>query len=110
MSAFLGHELLIIGGGEQRVELGQCESRQSRAGAGFNTIGGSNIDVRPAFLCGAGAVGIAWGQMPTPRTDPDKDYGFRPGVAIEELLGVKKINFNGVQNGIVTVILAAASD
>jgi hypothetical protein len=31
-------------------------------------------------------------------------------VAIEELLGVKKINFNGVQNGMVTVIAAAAAD
>ena len=50
----------------------------------------------------AGAVAIAWGQEPTPRTDRLKDYEFRPGVAIEELLGVKKINFNGVQNGMVT--------
>lgn len=80
------------------------------ATAGFAGIGGSAIDVRPVFLCGAGSVGIAWGQMPTPRTDNIKDYGFRPGVAIEELLGVKKINFNGVQNGIVTIIAAAASD
>ncbi len=64
----------------------------------------------PVFLCGGGAVGIAWGQEPTPRTDMVEDYGFRPGVAIEELLGVKKINFNGVQNGIVTVFVGAAAD
>ncbi|HEY5106592.1 MAG TPA: DUF4043 family protein [Caulobacteraceae bacterium] len=80
------------------------------ATAGFNAIGGSAGDVRPVFVCGGGAVGIAWGQEPTPRTDMIKDYGFRPGVAIEELLGVKKINFNGVQNGIVTAIVAAAAD
>lgn len=80
------------------------------ATAGFNGIGASSADVRPIFLSGAGAVGIAWGQEPTPRTDTKKDYEFRPGVAIEELLGVKKINFNSKQNGIVTLFVAAAAD
>ena len=80
------------------------------AGAVWNGAGASSADLRPIFLCGGGAVGVAWGQEPTPRTDMIKDYGFRPGVAIEELLGVKKINFNGVQNGIVTVIAGAAAD
>jgi len=79
-------------------------------GTAFNGVGGSAGDVRPMFLCGGGAVGVAWGQEPTPRTDMIKDYGFRPGVAIEELLGVKKINFNGVQNGMVTVFAAASAD
>jgi N4-gp56 family major capsid protein len=76
----------------------------------YDASGASSADVRPIFLAGSGAVGIAWGQMPTPRTDYIKDYGFRPGVAIEELLGVKKINFNGVQNGMVTVHVAAGAD
>jgi hypothetical protein len=75
-----------------------------------NGIGNTTADVRPVFLCGAGAVGIAWGQEPTPRTDYQKDYGFRPGVAIEELIGVKKISYNGVQNGIVTGWFASAAD
>ena len=79
-------------------------------GAAFNAAGNGGADVRPIFVCGGGAVGVAWGQEPTPRTDMIKDYGFRPGVAIEELLGVKKINFNGVQNGIVTVFAGAAAD
>ena len=78
--------------------------------AGFDGIGAAAADVRPIFLCGAGSVGIAWGQEPTPRTDLTRDYQFRPGVAIEELLGVKKINYNGKQNGIVTVFVAAAAD
>ena len=81
-----------------------------QGGTGFTGTGGSSGDVRPVFLCGGGSVGIAWGQEPTPRTDMIKDYGFRPGVAIEELLGVKKINFNSVQNGIVTGFLAATAD
>jgi hypothetical protein len=79
-------------------------------GAAFNGVGSAAADVRPIFICGGGAVGVAWGQEPTPRTDMIKDYGFRPGVAIEELLGVKKINFNGVQNGVVTVFAGAAAD
>ncbi len=79
-------------------------------GTGFTGTGGSGGDIRPIFLCGGGSVGIAWGQEPTPKTDNIKDYGFRPGVAIEELLGVKKINFNGVQNGIVSMFVAAAAD
>ena len=72
--------------------------------------GASSADVRPVFLCGQQAVGIAWGQEPTPRTDMDKDYKFRPGVAIEELLGVKKMAFNGKQHGMVTGFFAAAAD
>ena len=80
------------------------------AAAGFNAIGGAGGDIRPIFLAGGGAVGIAWGQEPTPRTDLLKDYQFRPGVAIEELVGVKKINFNGAQNGLVTMFVAAAAD
>jgi hypothetical protein len=80
------------------------------AAAGFDGIGASSADVRPVFLCGAGAVGVAWGQEPTPRTDKTRDYEFRPGVAIEELLGVRKINYNSKQNGLVTCFFAAAAD
>ncbi|HZK99417.1 MAG TPA: DUF4043 family protein [Caulobacteraceae bacterium] len=87
-----------------------CATTNAAGGAMFTGTGGSGGDVRPVFLCGGGAVGIAWGQEPTPRTDMIKDYGFRPGVAIEELLGVKKINFNSVDNGVVTVFCAASAD
>lgn len=73
-------------------------------------VGNAGIDVAVNVLCGAQAVAIAWGQMPTPQTDRDKDYKFRPGVAIEELLGVEKIAFNGKQHGCVTVYTAATPD
>lgn len=73
-------------------------------------VGASSIDVAANFLCGAQAFGIAWGQEPTPQTDRDKDYKFRPGVAIEELLGVEKIAFNGKQHGMVTIYAAAEPD
>ena len=75
-----------------------------------NAGASGTTDVRPVFLCGAQAVGIAWGQEPTPRSDMDKDYKFRPGVAIEELLGVKKLAYNGKQHGMVSCFFAAAAD
>jgi N4-gp56 family major capsid protein len=78
--------------------------------AGYDGIGAAAADVRPIFVCGAGAVGIAWGQEPRMVTDTKKDFEFRPGVAVEELLGVKKIAYNGKQNGIVTLFVAAAAD
>ncbi len=73
-------------------------------------VGAGGIDVECNVLCGQQAIGIAWGQMPTPRTDNLKDYQFRPGVAIEELLKVKKLAFNSKQHGCVTVFNAAVGD
>lgn len=77
---------------------------------GFNGTGASSADVRPNFLCGAQSVAIAWGQEPQFQTDLQKDYKFRPGVAIEELLNVEKIIFNSKQHGMVTWYTAAAAD
>lgn len=74
-----------------------------------NAGASGTTDVEPNFLCGQQAAGVAWGQMPTGRTEVN-DYGFRPGVAIEELRGVKKLAFNGKQRGVVTVYTAAGAD
>lgn len=76
----------------------------------LNGKGAASADVRPIFVCGAQSVGIAWGQEPTPRTNKLSDYEFRPGVAIEELLGVKKLAYNGKQHGMLTLFVAAAAD
>lgn len=73
-------------------------------------IGNGTADVRPVFMCGQQAVAIAWGQEPMMKTDLTKDYSFRPGVAIEELLTVKKLAYNGKQHGMVTGFFAAAAD
>lgn len=73
-------------------------------------VGAGNIDVAANFLCGAQSLAVAWGQEPTPVTDNLKDYRFRPGVAIEELLGVRKIFFNGKQQGMFTLYCAAIAD
>lgn len=84
----------------------------------FNGVGAASADVRPCFLCGAQAMAVAWGQTPEMRTDTQKDYQFRPGVAVEELLEVDKTFFgtsSGTtsslkQHGMVTVYVAAAAD
>lgn len=90
-------------------EVPEIDAVASASGV-LNGAGNSGADVRPVFICGQQAIGIAWGQEPTPRTDNLKDYQFRPGVAIEELLGVKKMCFNSHQHGIVTQFNAAAAD
>ncbi len=75
----------------------------------FVGAGAGGITVEPNFLCGAQALGVAWGQMPTPKTDRLSDYEFRPGVAIQELRGVEKLVFNNVQQGCVTVYTAGVA-
>jgi N4-gp56 family major capsid protein len=84
--------------------------------SGLDGVGAAAADVRPCFLCGAQALAIAWGQEPTFRTDLKDDYEFRPGVALEELLGVRKMFYASgaagvtVQHGMVTLFVAAAAD
>lgn len=72
-------------------------------------VGGSSGDIGPAFLCGAQALAVAWGQEPKSKTDM-RDYGFRYGVAIEEARGVSKLVFNDKDHGVVTGYFASAAD
>ena len=71
------------------------------------SVGASSSDVQPAFLCGAQAVSVAWGQEPTSRIKKEDDYGFEYGVAIEECRGVAKNVYNGVQHGMVNCYFSA---
>jgi hypothetical protein len=91
-------------------EIPEIDDVASAGTYSLNSIGASSADVRPVFLCGQQAVGIAWGQEPMMKTDLTKDYSFRPGVAIEELVTVKKLAYNGKQHGMVTGFFAAAAD
>lgn len=72
-------------------------------------VGNSSSDVAPIFLCGAQAVGVAWGQEPRSTTDR-RDYNFRFGVAIEEARGVEKLVFDNVDHGMVTGFVSAPGD
>lgn len=77
--------------------------------ASLGAVGATAAAVSPAYLCGAQAIGVAWGQEPRSTTDT-RDYGFYNGVGIEEARGVSKMVFNGVQHGVVTGYFGAAAD
>ena len=70
------------------------------------TVGASSARVVPIFLCGAQALGVAWAQRTKSRTE-ERDYGFVHGVAIHEMLGVKKLVFNSKMHGVVKGYVAA---
>lgn len=77
-------------------------------------VGASSIDVAPNFLCGAQAVGVAYGQMPKPTVKKEDDYGFVKGRGIEECLGVSKVQrvdgSTQYDHGIHTVYTSGAAD
>lgn len=91
-------------------EIPEIDDVQANGTYSLDGKGAGPSDVRAVALCGAQAVGIAWGQEPTPRTDTKYDYEFRPGVAIEELLGVKGLAFNGKKHGVLQAYFCAAAD
>lgn len=73
-------------------------------------VGASSIDVGQVFLCGAQALGVAWGQQPKMTRKKEDDYGFAAGRGIEECLGVEKLVFNEKDHGMVTGHFAAVAD
>jgi len=77
--------------------------------ASLGTVGGTSAAVSPVYMCGAQAVGVAWGQEPKSTTDT-RDYGFRRGVGVEFADGVEKLIFNAAQHGVVTGYFGAAAD
>lgn len=80
-------------------------------------VGAAGIQVGPAYLCGAQAVGMAWAKRSTTKTQ-EFDYGDKYGVAMEEIRGIKKILFGSgsgdtddlKDNGVVTGFFAAVAD
>lgn len=80
-------------------------------------VGASSIDVGPAYLCGAQAVGVGWAQRTRTRTDT-RDYGFVNGVAIGEMRGIEKLKFGTgsgdtddlKDHGVVTGFFSAVAD
>lgn len=72
-------------------------------------VGAAGAQVAPVYLCGAQAVGLAWGAEPSVRTE-NRDYGHFKGVAITEARGVNKLVYSGKDHGLVTGFVAAAAD
>jgi hypothetical protein len=75
-----------------------------------------SVTVVPAFLCGAQALGLAWGQKSRLTRRKEDDYDFIDGVGTEALYAVEKIMFTPPgasakqDHGIVTGLFATAAD
>lgn len=66
-------------------------------------------DVAHCVLAGAQAACVAWGKKTNYKEESD-DYGHENGFAIDEIRGVEKLVFNGVDHGIVNVFVSAVQD
>jgi N4-gp56 family major capsid protein len=58
----------------------------------YANIGNSSAEVTPVYLCGAQALGIAWGRRWATKTK-EFDYGDKYGVAVDGIYGVNKLRF-----------------
>lgn len=63
-----------------------------------NVGAGGTVEVEPAYLCGAQALGIGWAKRTTSKTE-EFDYGDKYGVAIEEIRGIEKLCFETGNDG-----------
>lgn len=78
-----------------------------------NIGSGGTTEVTPVYLCGAQALGIAWGRRWSTRTK-EFDYGDKYGIAIDGIYEVSKLRFGTGQtdtddykdNGVVTGFFA----
>jgi N4-gp56 family major capsid protein len=83
----------------------------------LGAVGNSSAIVRPVYLCGAQALGMAWAKRPT-TVDADFDYGRKKGMGIKQWYEVDKLRFGTGDNdtddlkdhGVVTGYFAAAAD
>lgn len=78
--------------------------------ASLGAVGASSAAVSPVYLCGAEAVGWAFGQRPRMTRLKEDDYDFKRGVGVELKEDVKKMFWNDIQNGVVTGYFGAAAD
>lgn len=81
----------------------------------WGAIGASSAVVYPTFMCGAQALGLAWGQMPIATARSEDDYGFVKGVGTESLYCVEKMLYTppgtasaAIDYGMVTGMCASA--
>ena len=80
-------------------------------------VGAGSIDVEPAYLVGAQALGVGWAQR-TKTTTNVRDYGFLHGVGVSEIRGIEKLTFGSgagdtddkKDHGLVTGFFAGVAD
>lgn len=104
----IGESVLVHGqrykGMWDGVMIFECDEMPVEADAGA-----SSVDVAHNVLCGAQAVAVAFGKKTNYKEDVD-DYGHENGFAIDEIRGVEKLVFNGVDHGVVHIFTAAEAD
>lgn len=66
------------------------------------TDAGLSANIGPAYLCGAQALGFAWGQRPRATDRKEDDYSFLYGKGTESLWAVEKLIYNGLDHGMIT--------
>lgn len=83
----------------------------------LGAVGASSAVIRPNYLCGAQAVGVAYAKRTTPIFD-SRDYGFINGAGVMEIRGVDKLRFgtgsadtdDTKDHGMLTLYSASAAD
>lgn len=83
----------------------------------LGAVGNSSAVVRPCYLCGAQALGMAWAMRPQTVED-EFDYKRKVGLAVKQWYKVEKMRFGSGTNdtddlkdhGVVTGYFAAAAD
>jgi N4-gp56 family major capsid protein len=83
----------------------------------LGAVGNSSAVVRPCYLCGAQALGMAWAMRPQ-TVEEEFDYKRKVGLAVKQWYKVEKMRFGSGTNdtddlkdhGVVTGYFAAAAD
>lgn len=83
----------------------------------LGAVGNSSAVVRPCYLCGAQALGMAWAMRPQ-TVEEEFDYKRKMGLAIKQWYKVEKLRFGSgatdtddlKDHGVVTGYFAAAAD
>lgn len=80
--------------------------------------GAGGIDVAAGYMCGAQALGVAWGMRSTPIRNV-RDYGHTTGVGVKEMRGIDKLRFGRdpaddtgtpIDQGMLTLFNASVAD
>lgn len=80
-------------------------------------VGAGSIDVAPCYLCGAGAIAMAWGRRPE-SIEQDFDYSDKQGISIRQWSEITKMRFGTgsgdtddlKDHGVVTGFFASVAD
>ena len=111
-----GEDNNIFQGGDIMVANVVCKevpemdrTTSTTGGCLISGVGASSIDVGATFLLGAQAVFLAWAQRMQVKTD-EFDYENKRGVAVAEIRGCEKANYNSIQHGMATCYVSAVAD